>query len=85
MLAHQPDGWIIKCWIQEKYDWETKGMNSIVTKCADDWHRRKRERWLRGLHSLNHNHEFSLISNDHISGVNNHDSGEQFRSPTGNL
>ena len=49
------------------------------------WRRLKRERWLRELRNRNHNHDFSLITNDCVGGVISHDLGEQFRSPTVNL
>lgn len=59
--------------------------NSIVTKGINFWRMLKRERWLKRLRTLNHNHDFSLITNDCVGGVISHDLNEQFRSPTVNL
>ena len=61
-------------------------MENIVTaKLKSIWQRYKRKKWLKTLRRENHNHDFSLITNDCIGGVIYHDLGEQFRSPTVNL
>ncbi len=59
--------------------------DSVFVKGVNYWRRIKRERWLRQLRKRNHNHDFSLITNDCVGGVISHDLGEQFRSPTVNL
>lgn len=56
-----------------------------IKKGINYWRRIKRELWLKQLRSRNHNHDFSLITNDCVGGVICHDLGEQFRSPTVNL
>ena len=58
---------------------------SIVHKGINFIRRKRRERWLKQLREKNHNHDFSLITNDCVGGVICHDLGEQFRSPTVNL
>ena len=57
----------------------------VLVKCVNYLKRVRRERWLKQLRKRNHNHDFSLISNDCVGGVIYHDLGEQFRSPTVNL
>ena len=57
----------------------------VLTKAINYYRRLKREHWLRQLRRKNHNHDFSLITNDCVGGVICHDLGEQFRSPTVNL
>ena len=59
--------------------------NSILEKGINYWRKQKREKWLKQLRGRNHNHEFSLITNDCVGGVISHDLGEPFRSPTVNL
>ena len=59
--------------------------SGFFVKLINFWHRKKREIWLKKLRKKNHNHDFSLISNDCTGGVICHDLGEQFRSPTVNL
>ena len=58
---------------------------SLISKGVHGWYRLKREDWLKRLRKRNHNHDFSLITNDCVGGVICHDLGEQFRSPTVNL
>lgn len=57
----------------------------LIIKGINYCHRMKRELWLKQLQRRNHNHDFSLITNDCVGGVICHDLGEQFRSPTVNL
>lgn len=59
--------------------------STLFIKGINYYYRVKRERWLKQLRKRNHNHDFSLISNDCTGGVICHDLGEQFRSPTVNL
>ena len=59
--------------------------STFIVKCVNYWHRKKRDLWLKQLRKRNHNHDFSLITNDCVGGVICHDLGEQFRSPTVNL
>ena len=58
---------------------------AIMKKGINCWRGCKRTLWLKRLRGRNHNHSFSLITNDCIGGVIYHDLGEQFRSPTVNL
>lgn len=60
-------------------------MGTILSKSIHYWKGIKRKIWLKKLHRRNHNHSFSLITNDCVGGVIYHDLGEQFRSPTVNL
>ena len=59
--------------------------STVFTKGVYYYRRLKREQWLKQLREMNHNHDFSLITNDCVGGVICHDLGEQFRSPTVNL
>ena len=59
--------------------------STVLTKGVNYLNKVKRERWLKQLREKNHNHDFSLITNDCVGGVICHDLGEQFRSPTVNL
>lgn len=54
-------------------------------KCKNVLNRVRRNLWLTRLRKKNHNHTFSLITNNCVGGVICHDLGEQFRSPTVNL
>lgn len=60
-------------------------IQSLFTKCVNFRHKVKRNLWLKQLRKRNHNHSFSLITNNCVGGVICHDLGEQFRSPTVNL
>ena len=60
-------------------------INDLARKGINAWRNVKRKQWLNHLRKKNHNHDFSLITNDCVGGVIYHDLGEQFRSPTVNL
>lgn len=57
----------------------------FFSKCNNVINRVRRNLWLKRLRKKNHNHTFSLITNNCVGGVICHDLGEQFRSPTVNL
>lgn len=59
--------------------------NRIIGKISNYLDQKRREKWLKHLRKENHNHDFSLITNNCVGGVISHDLGEQFRSPTVNL
>ncbi len=60
-------------------------MSTAYAKWLKNLRRNRREKWIKQLRERNHNHDFSLITNNCIGGVISHDLGEQFRSPTVNL